>query len=217
MTCCPYLSRGLFGMALAGVAMACWSFWDAPEGTAVGSPPAQRVVQTASAQAASDDPSETAESGNPFARQTIDLGMIVSDIEQSEKFYTQAIGFQRIGGFSVPPELAGGSGLTDSKPFDVRVLALGTDETATKLKLIEMPEGQPASVKNSFIDSSKGYRYTTVVVKDINAAMKRLKEAGVQPLAKGPVLIPESIAKGVYLAVVRDPDGNFVELVGPKK
>jgi hypothetical protein len=30
-------------------------------------------------------------------------------------------------------------------------------------------------------------------------------------------MIPETIAKDLYLTIVQDPDGNLVELVGPKK
>ncbi|MBT6399908.1 MAG: bleomycin resistance protein, partial [Verrucomicrobia bacterium] len=44
------------------------------------------------------------------------------------------------------------------------------------------------------------------------AALERLKKAGVKVLGKGPALIPGT---KVALTVVKDPDGNFVELVGP--
>ena len=49
------------------------------------------------------------------------------------------------------------------------------------------------------------------------AATKRLEANGVKPLAKGPVPLPEGFPEGVFLTVVKDPDGNFVELVGPSK
>ena len=38
----------------------------------------------------------------------------------------------------------------------------------------------------------------------------RAKKAGVKPLPKG-------LPQGVYLTIVRDPDGNLIELLGPKK
>jgi hypothetical protein len=47
--------------------------------------------------------------------------------------------------------------------------------------------------------------------------MEQLKKAGVKPIAKTPIMIPETIAKDLYLTIVQDPDGNLVELVGPKK
>ena len=46
--------------------------------------------------------------------------------------------------------------------------------------------------------------------------MARLKKAGVKTAAKSPVELPKSLAAGVFLTVVKDPDGNIVELVGPK-
>ena len=46
--------------------------------------------------------------------------------------------------------------------------------------------------------------------------MARLEKAGVKPLAKGPVALRSPLPEGVFLSVVRDPDGNLVELVGPK-
>jgi catechol 2,3-dioxygenase-like lactoylglutathione lyase family enzyme len=62
-----------------------------------------------------------------------------------------------------------------------------------------------------------GFSYLTIVVNDTNAALARLKKAGVKPIAKTPVELPKNLAPGVFLTVVRDPDGNLVELVGPKK
>ena len=37
-----------------------------------------------------------------------------------------------------------------------------------------------------------------------------------KPITKSPLRIPESIAKGMSLTCVRDPDGNLVELLGPQ-
>ena len=53
-------------------------------------------------------------------------------------------------------------------------------------------------------------------VADIDAAVSRLKAIGVEPLAQSPVQLPESLGPGLSLLCVRDPDGNIVELVGPK-
>ena len=62
------------------------------------------------------------------------------------------------------------------------------------------------------ITSSLGFSYLTIHVNSTKTALERLKKAGVQVLAKGPALIPGT---KVALTVVKDPDGNFVELVGP--
>jgi hypothetical protein len=38
----------------------------------------------------------------------------------------------------------------------------------------------------------------------------------VRPLAKGPVPLPAALGNGMTLTCVRDPDGNLVELLGPR-
>jgi catechol 2,3-dioxygenase-like lactoylglutathione lyase family enzyme len=152
-----------------------------------------------------------------FARSTIDLGVVASDVQKSVDFYTQAIGFKEVTGFQAPGDFAGDAGLTDYKTLNVRVLVLGDDASATKLKLMELPDVESKRGDNRFIHSQLGFSYLTIFVNDTAAAMARLAKAGVKPLAKGPVALPRPLPQGVYLTVVRDPDGNVVELVGPKK
>ena len=152
-----------------------------------------------------------------FARQTIDLGVVVSDLEKSIEFYTKAIGFKEAGGFSVPADFATDAGLTNQVPLQFKVLTLGDEESATKLKLMQVEKVDSKKSDNDFIHSQLGYSYITIFVNDTEAAIARLKKMDVKPAAKGPVELPASLGGGVFLTVVRDPDGNLVELVGPKK
>lgn len=158
-------------------------------------------------------PSEPSE----FARATIDLGVVVSDIEKAATFYTESIGFKEVAGFKVGADFATDSGLTDNQPLSIRVFVLGEGESATKLKLMQLPGVKSATSKSESIHAQLGFSYITVFVNDTNAAMARLKKTGVTPLAKGPVPLPKGFPEGIFLTVVKDPDGNFVELVGPKK
>ncbi len=151
-----------------------------------------------------------------FTNQTIDMGMVVSDLDASVKFYTEVLGFKEAGGFSVPKETATDAGLTDGLGLEIKVLALGDEKTATKLKLMT-PKAKSKGADHAFIHSQLGVSYITLHVADTGAVMKKLEAYSVKPIAKGPVELPESLAKGVYLTVVRDPDGNLVELVGPKE
>jgi len=163
-------------------------------------------------------PTAAARAAEPvaFPRTTIDLGTVVSDLENSTRFYTDAIGFRELKGFDVPADVAAGAGLTDGKPLAVRVLVLGEGENATKLKLMQIAGTSPRGGDNEFIHSHTGFRYLTIVVDNTTAALARLAKAGVKPLAKSPVAIPENIAPAMFLTCVRDPDGNIVELIGPK-
>ena len=150
-----------------------------------------------------------------FSRGTIDLGVVVSDLEKSAKFYSEAIGLTEAEGFTAPGEFAGDAGLTANKPLKIRVFSLTSEPTATKLKLMEVP-GTPTGA-TEYIHSQTGFRYLTIFITDTTAAVARLEKAGVKPLAKGPVPLPKGFPEGVFLTCVRDPDGNIVELVGPKK
>ena len=152
-----------------------------------------------------------------FQRTTIDLGCVVSDLDASVRFYTEGIGFREVGGFDVSADLARDAGLTDSKPLHVRVLALGEGEDATKLKLMQVAGTAPKTGDTDFIHSRTGFRYLTIVVADADAALARLATLGVKPLAKSPIALPESLAPGMHLICVRDPDGNLVELIGPRR
>jgi len=152
-----------------------------------------------------------------FASEVIDLGMVVSDIEKSIKFYKEVIGFEEIDGFKVPPQFASDTGLADKHQLDVHVLVLGKGEKTTKLKLMQFKTAPGARVDNTFIHSSYGYRYLTISVKDLNAAVARAEKSGAKPIAKCPVPLPEGFPSGVALANYRDPDGNLVELVGTWK
>ncbi|MBN1845749.1 MAG: DUF1080 domain-containing protein [Sedimentisphaerales bacterium] len=148
---------------------------------------------------------------NGFYSSTVDIGIVVSDVEKSVAFYRDALGFTQMPGFDVSPEMAGQSGLTDSAPFQVRVMVLGGEDTATKIKLMQIPQGANKKVDNRFINSSLGLSYLTILVEDTGKALDRCRRAGVEPI-KTPYRLADPMK---YLTLVRDPDGNLIELVEP--
>ena len=137
---------------------------------------------------------------SPFSSKTIDLGVVVSDLEKSVKFYTEAIGFKASGGFKVPGDFAAKAGLTDQS-LDIKVLTLGDGAGATKLKLMQVSGPKGAKPKNEQINSTLGYSYITVMIKSTDDAMARLKKAGVKPIAKGPVALPKNLNPAIALTV----------------
>ncbi len=146
-----------------------------------------------------------------FTQTTIDLGVVVSDVEKAATFYTQALGFTKVGGFDVSAPMAGDIGLTDYKPFQVQVLALGKEPLATKLKIMQIPGDGSKPVDNRYIGSSLGFRYLTIFVSDLSQAMERLKRNHVTPVKE-----PYRLGENSYLILVKDPDGNVIELIGPR-
>jgi catechol 2,3-dioxygenase-like lactoylglutathione lyase family enzyme len=151
-----------------------------------------------------------------FPRTTIDIGVHVRDIEASAGFYANVIGFTEVEGFTVAADFASAAGLTDRQPLAVRVFVLGEGESATKLKLMQVPGVTIAEGDNAYIHSQLGFRYLTIFIDNTTDALKRLRAAGVQPVGDGPILIGDD-PSGSYLTVVRDPDGNLIELIGPSK
>ena len=150
--------------------------------------------------------------GSEFVTPTIDLGCVVSDIDAAAKFYTQAIGFEELQGFSVSKEMAGDSGLTDYRPLSVRVFALKNESTATRIKLMSLADSPGKKVDNTYINSSLGFSYLTLLVADTTASVQRVKAAGYATVKE-----PYKINAGTYLTLLKDPDGNIIEFVGPKK
>jgi catechol 2,3-dioxygenase-like lactoylglutathione lyase family enzyme len=147
-----------------------------------------------------------------FARTTIDMGIVVSDVEKAAAFYKNALGFTEVPGFDVSAEMGRNSGLTDGHAFHVRVFVLGNEPTATKIKLIEFPKVASKKVDHTFIHSSLGFSYLTVFVTDTATAVDRALKAGATLVKRKPYRLRGGKN---YLTLVRDPDGNIIELVGP--
>jgi len=156
--------------------------------------------------------SRTNRAKSEFARTTINLGIVVSNVEKAAQFYKNALGFTEVSGFDVSKELAGDSGLADYHAFSVRVFTLGNEKSATKIKIMEFPEAPGKKVDNQFIHSSLGFSYLTISVSDTTATVNRARRAGVSPVKE-----PYQLGGGNYLTLMKDPDGNIIELIGPKK
>lgn len=147
-----------------------------------------------------------------FRTATIDLGIVVSDLDKSIKFYTEAVGLNSTGEFTAAKDVTRDSGLSAGEEIVIKKLALGKGKGATTIKLMQSAMDKSKKSDQTYITSSLGFSYLTIHVNSTKIALKRLKKAGVKVLAKGPAIIPGG---KVALTVVKDPDGNFVELVGP--
>ncbi|MCP3920546.1 MAG: VOC family protein [bacterium] len=176
--------------------------------------PAAIVATLLFAAATSPTPQE---GDSEFSRATIDVGVVVSDLEKSAAFYKDVIGFAEVPGFSLGEEFCRDAGLTDGHGLKVRVLMLAQDAAATRLKLMSPAEVKMKPSDNAFVHSQLGFSYITVHAKSLAPVLERLEKAGVATLAKGPIPLPGVVGDGPHLAVVRDPDGNLVELIGVLK
>jgi catechol 2,3-dioxygenase-like lactoylglutathione lyase family enzyme len=169
------------------------------------------IASLASAVRAQDK--EAAPESSPFSSPTVDIGIVTADLEKSAKFYTEALGLTEAKGFTATAEKATAFGLTKNLGADIRVFVLGEGDGATKLKLMSFPTSPGAKPDQSFIHSTIGISYLTLRVTDMDATLARLKAAKVELLGE----TPANLSGNLYLTTVRDPDGNFIELIGPMK
>lgn len=154
-----------------------------------------------------------ADPASGFTKPTVDIGIVARDAEKSARFYGETIGLKEIKGFSATAEFGKKIGLVDNHPIVVRVFVAEEVEGATRIKLMAFPAANGKLPDRSHIHSTIGINYLTFFVKDMDQALARLKKAGVKPLGETPV----DLGGKRQLVAVRDPDGNFVELIGPAK
>ena len=148
-----------------------------------------------------------------YSNGVIDLGIVVRDLDRSAKFYAEVVGLKEVNGFKVPGKVTGDFGLTDNQDVTARVFVAtnAPGKASSKLKMMAFPKAQGKAPDQEFIHSTLGVSYLTLFVNDMSAVMARLKKAGVKTLGK----TPAPIGGGNLLTVFRDPDGNFIELIGP--
>jgi len=146
-----------------------------------------------------------------FAQSRIDIGLVVSDLERSVSFYQDVLGLQRAYSFDVPTDFARKAGLTAGAPLHAVALRLTDDADAPVLKLVQT--GQPTVSRPEFITDQSGVRYLTVNLTALEPVLERLKQHNIRVLGSGPVTMNDRQS----LALVQDPDGVFLELIGPMR
>ncbi len=123
------------------------------------------------------------------AKEAIDIGVIVSDIEKSLAFYRDLLGLEKTQ--EMPTPLG-----------TIHRLAYGQ----TDLKLVEVKK-TPGAGKIG-LDQQLGFRYITFRVSNLSEVCDRMRTENIE------FTIPQSeIIPDVHIAMVKDPDGNIVEFV----
>ncbi len=149
------------------------------------------------------------ESSTEFARSAISVGVLVQDIDKSLEFYTKVVGMIQVREFSIDVEKAKRMGLTNGKPFDVKVLKLENVVNATEWKLVTFGKKTKLS-KQKFIENDNGIRYATIFVKSMQPLLERIKKYGVKTYGQSPTMLDETR----QFVLLKDPDGNFIEFIG---
>lgn len=130
--------------------------------------------------------------GVKLTKQAIDLGIIVKNGPEALKFYKDVLGFRHEGDMPMP---TGGT-----------MHRLWCGESLIK---VVVPEKQPPAVAPpGGIPGATGYRYWTISVSNLTELVAACAKAGRK------IPVPErEIRPGVRIAIVEDPDGNWVEFL----
>lgn len=156
-------------------------------------------------------PSFAVQPPDEFAKSGISVGVVVQDLNKALDFYINVIGMTKTGEFSVDATKAKELGLSDGNSFDVKVLKLENSENAPEWKLMSF--GKKAShPKPTYVPDDNGVQYITVFVKSMKPFLERIQKHGVKMLGKTPTMLDANR----QFVLVQDPDGTFIELIGPK-
>jgi catechol 2,3-dioxygenase-like lactoylglutathione lyase family enzyme len=123
------------------------------------------------------------------AKDTLDLGILVSDIKASLNFYQNILGLKFV---EEVPALFG----------TLYRLRFGSSD----FKLIDPKTRAPKGPIG--LESQLGFRYVTFVIKNLSKLCAELQSKGIEF-----VVAEKEVRPGVRLAMVKDPDGNIVEFV----
>lgn len=145
-----------------------------------------------------------------FSSKLIGLGVVVSDLDRSLDFYVNGIGMVKVNSFTINEEFSKRSGLSNGVPASVTVLKLENSPDANEWKLMSF--GKKAThPKQTFIQDDTGVQYITINVKALKPVIERLKQMNVAFLGSSPTPLNQN----THFVLVQDPDGTFVELIGP--
>lgn len=146
-----------------------------------------------------------------FSHPGIFVGNVVVDLEKSLDFYINVIGMTKTGEFSVNKEKAKELGLTDKYDLNVVVLKLEDSPNATEWKLMSL--GTKANhPKQKWMSDDTGMQYITILVNHLDPFIDRIKQNKVKILSG----TPSSLGEGKFFILIQDPDGTFIELIGPR-
>lgn len=128
-----------------------------------------------------------------LAKSAIDLGIVITDSERSLAFYRDLLGFEHVADTPMP---IGGGGTMHR---------LNCGDTLVKLVKLNTV---PSTVATGGIVGAVGLRYFTMIVSNLADIVADCEAADV------PVAVPVTeVRPGVTIAIVEDPDGNWVEFV----
>lgn len=132
------------------------------------------------------------------------VGTCVTDLDQSTRFYTEALGFTFDRDLK-PPDGICATLLEIPEPVGLTAVYLTLGTFTLELLHYERPANPPAATR---VMNEPGLTHLSLTVDDLDATLARVKDHG------GSVLANTNIGLAV---MVRDPDGQLIELLPERK
>lgn len=147
----------------------------------------------------------------PLVTAVDSVGMTVADMDRAVDFYSRVLTFEKVSDV----EVAGG----DWEHFDgvfglrKRVVRMRLGSEAIELSEYLAPKGRP--VPGDLRSNDRSFQHVAIIVRDMGAAYKRLRENKVEHASSGPQRLPDwnKNAGGIQAFYFRDPDGHPLEIL----
>jgi catechol 2,3-dioxygenase-like lactoylglutathione lyase family enzyme len=143
---------------------------------------------------------------------TVDsVGMTVSDMDKAVEFYSKVLTFEKVSDVEVSgseyEHLEGVFGLR------MRVVRMRLGEESIELAEYLAPRGR--SIPEGLRSNDRSFQHIAIIVKDMDAAYRRLREHKVEHASSGPQRLPDwnKNAGGIKAFYFRDPDGHPLEIL----
>lgn len=127
-----------------------------------------------------------------ITKDSIDLGIVTKDAGPLIKFYRDTLGLVPDGEMDMP----GGGKMTRLKCG------------STVIKLVVQGREPKSEAAPGGLAGATGYRYWTITIDNLEEAAAACGEAGYKIAVP-----PTEIRPGIAIAMIEDPDGNWVELL----
>ena len=122
----------------------------------------------------------------------IDIGIVTRDIDAMLAFYRDVLGLE----FEAAIPMPGGGTMNRFKVGD------------SVIKVIDLDPAAPADAAPGGIRAATGYRYWTITVGNLEDCVRQAGDSGSK------VVVPaREVRPGITIAIITDPDGNWVELL----
>jgi catechol 2,3-dioxygenase-like lactoylglutathione lyase family enzyme len=140
------------------------------------------------------------------------VGLTVSDLDQSVRFYTDVLSFEKVG--EAQRSGAAFEKLVGLPGARARVATLRLGDEHLELTQYLMPHGRPAPA--DWHGNDRWFQHVAIIVSDMDRAYQRLRQHNVKPAsANGPQRLPDwnPNAGGIRAFYFRDPDDHPLEIL----